>query len=226
VGVNFKDGCRRLWIFGLVSLLVAGLVAATAVGARAPAGAAVFTHSAASGELRGGRLILHGVSGRVTWVTSSGRSGVVSLRRLHRRMFRRATPRATGTLHVVGYYGGDEPTFRLSKPRYNRARRTVSYKAKPLDNKPLPSASARAARSFGAASLSILGDPRAISGSDLHVCHTTMTNNRSPGLDSYDATAPFADWTLKPPDRIKGHASGSWSTQAKPDPLGTPIATG
>ncbi len=51
---------------------------------------------------------------------------------------------ATGTLHVAGHRGGDELIFKLSKARYDRARRTVSYRPKPLNNKPLPSRAARA----------------------------------------------------------------------------------
>ena len=56
--------------------------------------------------------------------------------------------------------GGGELIFELSKPRYNRARRTVSYGAQALNNNSLPNRVARAAgaaRRFGAASLSIIG---------------------------------------------------------------------
>ena len=52
---------------------------------------------------------------------------------------------ATGTLHVAGHHGGDELTFKLSRPRYNAARRTVSYKIKRLGNGRLPSRAAQAA---------------------------------------------------------------------------------
>jgi hypothetical protein len=214
LGMNFKDSSRRLRVAGLVSLVAAGLVAATAVGAQAPSGGAtVFTHSAGSGELRGGRLILHGVRGRVTWANSSGRSEVVAVRRLHRRMFRRATPAATGTLHVAGHHGGDEPTFRLSKPRYNRARRTVSYRTKPLDRSAFVGA-AGAARRFGAASLSIKGAPQAIGG-DVLVCETTLTNN-TPETLLFTKTSTEGAWTLKPPKWVTPSDSASWSaTQAQ-----------
>jgi hypothetical protein len=123
----------------------------------------VFVQSAKSGKLGGGRLTLRGVGRRVTWAHHSGRSGVIAVKRLHRRLFSAKTLEATGTLHVAGHRGGDELTFKLSRPRYNRARRTVSYRAMPLNRKPLPSRAARAAapaRPFGPASLTIQGAPQ------------------------------------------------------------------
>jgi hypothetical protein len=145
---------------GLAAVLAAaGLLAATASGAQPPSGGAtMFTHSAAGGELRDGRLILHRVAGRVTWAHIAGRSGVMAVKPMHRMLFKPGTS-ATGTLHVAGHRGGDEPTFKLSRPRYNAARRTVSYRARPLNNKRVPGGAARAAgaaRSFGAASLSMI----------------------------------------------------------------------
>jgi len=143
---------------GLVAL-AAGLLAAVPAGAQAPPRDAVFVHSATSGELGGGRLALHGVSGRVTWAHTSGRSGVMKVRRLHRMLFSAKTARATGILHVAGHRGGDELTFKLSRPRYNAARRTVSYKIERL-GAGLPSRGAQAAgapRRFGPASLSMVG---------------------------------------------------------------------
>ena len=136
------------------------------------------THSAKSGELAGGRLILHGVRGKVTWTSDRGHSGRVSVRRLHRRGFAPRNPAATGVLHVAGHRGGDEPTFKLSKPRYNRARRTVSYRAKPLNNKPLRGRTARAAgvgsppSRFRAASLSVVPSPQL----DGQHCHGRFGN--------------------------------------------------
>jgi hypothetical protein len=145
----------------LATVAVAGLLAATA-DARPPSGGnTVFVHSAGSGELSGGRLILRGVGRRVTWAHHSGRTGVMAVRRLHRRLFSGGKPAAIGALHVAGHRGGDELTFKLTKPRYNRARRTVSYKVKRLANGGLPgraaAQAAAAARRFGAASLSIIG---------------------------------------------------------------------
>ncbi|MGH3340787.1 MAG: hypothetical protein ACRDPL_18415 [Propionibacteriaceae bacterium] len=152
-----------VWVAGLVAVLVGWLAAAPASAQAPPADGTVFVHSAKSGKLAGGRLILQGVGRRVTWAHHSGRNGVIAVRRLHRMLFSAKTAAATGTLHVAGHRGGDELTFKLSKPRYNRARRTVSYKAKPLNHKPLPSRAAAqaaaAARRFGAASLSIVSAP-------------------------------------------------------------------
>jgi hypothetical protein len=167
-GARSERSSRRLWGAGLAAAVAAGLLAAGLAGASDVSAATVVTHSAKSGEFKGGRLILRGVSGRVSYVISGGRSGTVSVRRLHRRLFLPGAP-ATATLHVAGMRGGDERTFRLTKPRYSAARRTVSYRAKPLDNKPLPSRAARASgfevpRRFGAASLSILGHPRLTGG--------------------------------------------------------------
>jgi hypothetical protein len=147
---------------GLAVLAAAGLLAATATGAQPPAGGAtMFVHSAKSSKLGGGRLTLHGVSRRVTWAHHSGRTGVLSVRRLHRRLFLVGTGAATGTLHVAGHRGGDELTFRLTRPRYNAGRHTVSYKVKRLGNGRLPSRAAHAAAGpppsgFGPASLSIV----------------------------------------------------------------------
>jgi hypothetical protein len=145
---------------GLAAVLAAAaLLAGTASAARPPSGgAAMFTHSAAGGELRDGRLILHRVAGRVTWAHIGGGSGVIAVKPMHRMLFKPGTS-ATGTLHVAGHHGGDEPTFKLSKPRYNAARRTVSYRARALNTKRVPGGAARAAgaaRSFGAASLSMI----------------------------------------------------------------------
>ena len=154
---------RTIRAAGLAALAVAGLWAATASGSPPPsAGATVFVHSATSGELGGGRLTLHGVSRRVTWAHHSGRSGVMAVRRMHRRLFSGRKRAATGTLHVAGHHGGDELTVELSKPHYNATRHTVSYRIKRLGNGHLPSLGARAAgarqrRTFGAASLAIVG---------------------------------------------------------------------
>jgi hypothetical protein len=142
----------------LVAVFAAGLLAAVPASAQAPIDA-MFVHSAKSGELGGGRLTLQGGGPRVTWAHRSGRSGVMPVRRMHRRVFSGAKPTATGTLHVAGHRGGQELTFRLSRPRYNAARGTVSYPVRRMKGR-LPGRAAGAAgiaRRFGAASLSITG---------------------------------------------------------------------
>jgi hypothetical protein len=165
-------------------LIVVGLVAvAPATALAAKGGSTMFVHSAKSGELQGGRLTLRGVSRRVTWVTNGGRSGVVSVVRLHHKLFATGTPPATGTLHVAGFRGGDEPAFSLSRPRYNASRHTVSYAAKPLNHRALPGHAARAAQGgsaqrFGAASLSLVGAPpvNGVGDNGGNDCSSTLTN--------------------------------------------------
>jgi len=94
---------------GVLALVLAGAAFASAlVLTAAPArGATTFVHSAKSGGFRGDRLVLHGIGRRVSWVTNTGRSGVVSIKRLHRRLFPPRRP-ATGILHIAGDRGGDE----------------------------------------------------------------------------------------------------------------------
>jgi hypothetical protein len=205
---------RRLRVAGLVAVVAAALVALTPLSAQAqpqPGGAMVFTHSANGGELKGGRLTLRGVGRRVTWVHQAGRSGTVSVRRLHRTMFAPDKP-ATGTLHVAGHRGGDEPTFRLSDPRYNPARRTVSYRARPLNNKPLPSRAARAAGlagggKFSAASLTIV--PAAQGGTNS--CLTGVINNTGSYLSLAQQDLGHGTWLGSPPGSIQSSTQVSWN---------------
>jgi hypothetical protein len=172
LGVAKKGRRRSLTLAGLV-VLAAGLVVAAPAQAGTPY-ATTYTHSAKSGELKGGRLTLRGVAGRVTYATNAGRSGRVSVRRLHRRVIVPRRP-ATGTLHVAGHRGGDEPVFRLSRPRYNAARSTVSYRARRLNKRRLPGLGARARRRFGPASLSIVPHPQMMGGaSGGNSCVTTL----------------------------------------------------
>ncbi len=164
-GIVERRGMRPRWRAGralsgagLAAVLAAGLANASPVFAEV-----VVSHSAKSGELRGGRLLLRGVSGRASYVTDAGRSGTTSVRWMHRRVFLPGKS-AVGMLHIAGWRGGQEPTFKLSKPRYSASRRTVSYKAKPLPGTRVSSRAAGAAalqvpRRFGAASLSILPHP-------------------------------------------------------------------
>jgi hypothetical protein len=175
-----SDTARRGWraaVAGLALISAAGLLAAAPAGAQAPPReSTVFVHSAARGELGGGRLTLHGVNRRVSWAHNSGRFGVMAVKRMHRMLFARKIPAATGTLHVAGHHGGDELTFRLTRPRYSAARRMVSYKVQRVGKGRLPSRSARAAgiaRRFEAASLTIQGPPPPTVNVDLNVYNCT-----------------------------------------------------
>ena len=135
----------------------------------------MFTHSAKSGVLGGGLLTLHRVRSRVSWASNGGRSGVVRVKRMHSVLFSPGITSAVETLHVAGHRGGDEPTFRLSRPRYNASRRIVSYRAKPLNNKRRPGRDARKPPTFGIASLSLLDAPQ-VSRPLTQTCQTTVAN--------------------------------------------------
>jgi hypothetical protein len=142
--------------------VTAAVVAAPPAGASPTTAATLFTHSAASGELRGDRLALHGVSRKVTWVSAGGESGALRVKRMHRLLFENAAP--TATLHVAGHRGGDELTMTLSKPRHRPERQTVSYKVERLNDNGLPmrGTAAKRPREFGRASLSIVSTPHAL----------------------------------------------------------------
>ena len=183
-------------IAGLV-LVVAGLIGAwPATAPAAPGGATVFVHSAKSGEVRGGRLILRGVGRQVTWVTNGGRSGAVSVARLHRRLFPSGTPAATGVLHIAGRRPGRAVALRLSRPGYSASRHRVSYRAMPLSKgrrrgrvalAPVP-------RRFGAASLSILGAPSVLGDtSGGHDCSATLLNHTLYDLDTVSSSKLATD---------------------------------
>jgi hypothetical protein len=137
---------------GLVAALAAGLFAVGLAGAPG-ASALKFKHSAKSAELRDGRLILRGVSGRVTYLASSGRWATARLKRVHMGVFLPGRP-ATARLHEAGHRAGDDLSFRLTGPRYNAARRTVSFKAKRVASKRAPAGGARAAATSGTRALS------------------------------------------------------------------------
>jgi hypothetical protein len=203
---SFEQTCRRLRVGAFAVVLAAALSAAGLASASAASAATVFKHSAKSGEWGSGRLTLHGVSKRVAYAIDGGRSGNISVRRLHRRIF---LPRlaATGALHVAGQRGGRDPRFKLSKPRYNAARHSVSYRAKPLAKR----RAARAAgitplRNFGAASLSIVPHPRLASGSNGgNDCEARISNsyNIYGALDLVSSSNwPTDTWGEGPPAEI------------------------
>jgi hypothetical protein len=195
---GFEHRRRAFAGVGLVALAAALLVAGPATAAAAPGDATVFVQSGKSGKLGGGRLVLGGVSGRASWATNTGRAGVISLRRLHRRLIPPGKP-ATGTLHIAGQRGGQEQAFRLSRPRYNPARHTVAYRAKPLRGR----RAARAAgfRRFGAASLSIIPH-RTLTGA------FDPTDNSSLAIDN-SATYPCAQSSKQTGNPCWGTLSGS-----------------
>ncbi len=171
-------GARRLRHAG------AGL-AAIAMIALVPAQAeaeSMYVHSARSADLADGRLTLHGVGRKVTWTTTNGDVGVARITRAHNRLFAPRTL-ATGTLHVAGQRGGEELAFRLSRPRYSAARRTASYRARPLTKRPA-AAAAMADRRFGAASLSVVPHAQVGSGGNGgNVCEMLVQNE---GVRLYD----------------------------------------
>ena len=95
-------------------MLAAGLLAA-ALASASPASASIaVSHHAKGGELRDGRLILRGVSRKMSYSTDAGQSGTESVTRVHRRLFLPGAP-ATRTLHITGAHG-DQPTFKLAEP--------------------------------------------------------------------------------------------------------------
>jgi hypothetical protein len=106
-----------------------------------------FEHSAESGVLSGGRLVLRGVHHQVPW-DDGRRSGVLPVSQLHERLFLPGKP-LSGALDIARGSGG-APRLRLSRPRYKAAGRTVSYRVERLDKRPLP-------RRFGTAALSMVG---------------------------------------------------------------------
>jgi hypothetical protein len=185
---------------GLVTAMAGGLFASGLAGAPG-ASALTFVHSAKSGELRGGRLILRGVNDRVTYFTSAGGTATAKVKRVHKGVFLPGRP-ATGVLHVEGHQGGDEPSFKLTSPRYNAARRTVSFKARRLDSKQLPTGAvgtvgiarprslSAASSKFGPASLTVTSHPTVAIGSG-NECIAHIVNSVT---DYYFADLAASSW--------------------------------
>jgi hypothetical protein len=215
---GFEHRRRSLRGVGLVALAAGLLAALPATAAAVPGGATVFVQSAKSGQLGGGRLVLGGVSGRVSWATNSGRAGVISVRRLHRRLIRPGKP-ATGMLHIAGQRGGQELAFRLSRPRYNPARHTLAYRAKPLAKRRSARAAAfRRARRFGPASLSIIPHPTLMGTSDSPTCSATITNNTNYNLNARGGQFERLvtdQWNPMWPQTIAAHDSATWASVGK-----------
>lgn len=140
-----RSRCQATRAAALAAVLIVGVLASASLASAA----VIVSYSAKSGAFHAGRVTLRGVSGRARYVTDAGRSGTVSLRRLHRRVFLPGRP-PTGVLHIAGR--SHDLTFRLSKPRYTGSRRTASYAVKPLAG----TSRLRAPAEFGDASLTIL----------------------------------------------------------------------
>jgi hypothetical protein len=217
-GPSALRGAIVLRVVGLVVVVAGGLFALTPATASAGSrDAHVFMHSAKSGQLIAGRLTLRGVGRQVTWANNRGRTGVIPVKRLHRLLFSPGTPRATGVLHVGGDRGGDELALKLSRPRYNALRGTVSYKAKRLKRRALPRRPARGSgvvpRRFGAASLSIIGAPPVMAGdSGGNECITFFQNNipgTAYGLRAVSFSKGAGDtWIPNPTDPTVGTVVG------------------
>jgi hypothetical protein len=163
--------------------------------------------------------LLAGVSGRVSWATNSGRSGVISLRRLHRRLIRPGKP-AIGTLHIAGQRGGNELAFRLSRPRYNAARHTVAYRAKPLrGHRAARAAGFRRPGRFGAASLSVIPHPTLMGTSPQGgpTCSVKINNQSDRELTAADSDFQLiGTWHPAPPSTIPsplehGRTQAAWA---------------
>jgi hypothetical protein len=149
-------------VLAAAGLAVACLLTLAPAGAlAAPAGDMTFMNSAESGKFRDGRLTLRGAGiGRVTWVHQSGRSGAIRVAMMHRMLF--SPRRPTAALHISARSGGRELALRLSRPRYNAVRDSVSYRIKRLTNgtgssRPAHASQAPVPRRFGAAALAIVG---------------------------------------------------------------------
>jgi hypothetical protein len=180
-------------VAGLAAAAAGLLVALPATAPAASGGASMFVHTARSGEVEQGRLTLRGVGRQLTWVTNGGRTGAISVRRLHRRLF---PPAATGVLHVADRRG---LALRLSRPRYSASRKQVSYRVRPLNRR-----RASIPRHFGAASLSILGDPAVQGGvNGGHNCSAMLLNHTSYNLAVVSASKLQTDiWSpeIRPGD--------------------------
>ena len=183
-------------VAGLVAVAAGLLVASPGPALATAGGATVFVHSAKGGEVRGGRLILRGVGRQLTWVTNGGRSGAVSVARLHRRLFPRGTPAATGLLYIAGRRPGRAVALRLSRPGHSASRHRVSYRAIPLRQARGRGRVARASvpRRFGAASLSILGAPAVLGGtSGGHDCSAGLLNHTLYDLEAVSSSKSATD---------------------------------
>jgi hypothetical protein len=140
---------------------------------------------------------------------------------VHQGVFLPGRP-ATGMLHVAGHRGGDEPAFRLSEPRYDAARKTVSFRAQPLDHKSLPGRGAHATalagtRTFGAATLSVIPHQTVAPGAGGgNTCEAYMQDDIDellPGLVPQSYSAWDSDTWGALPSAISHDESENWISE-------------
>ncbi len=191
-----------------LAVAAVGLLAIAPTSASAQFGGATrFLQSAKSGGLHGDQLTLRGVGRSVRWKGSGPgkRSGVVSFQLLERRLFSgNAAP--TADLHVAGQRG--VVRLRISRPRYNARRGTVSYRTKRLSKRRVP-------RGFGAASLSIVSPPLVGGSYGHHSCQTQLQDNTAYGLQPISFSKGDLDvWAfLSPPSAVIGNNdSTTWES--------------
>jgi hypothetical protein len=192
--LTYREGRRASVRIAALVVMAAGVAALAPQGASA---ASMYVHSAGSGELTGNRLVLRNVGRNVTWTSHRGDAGLMRITRMHRLLFAPGATPVAGTLHIAGQRGGQELALRVSRPRYNAARQTVSYRVKRLRKRSLRASAAAAApagsaRRFGAASLSLVAAGAACSGQ--------VTNRTGyPLLLTFtDPGDPGATWALSP----------------------------
>jgi hypothetical protein len=210
-GVGSTSG-NRLRTVG-VGVMVAALAVLAA--GRADAGS-MYVHSATGGAFANGRLTLHGVGRNVTWVSTGASTGVTPTTLVLKRLFSHKRS-ATGVLDISGKRHGQAFAFSLSAPRYNAARRAVTYRATSLTKRTVGSSAATAVpRHFGAASLSVqLASPLEVSapgalssgsgdngGND---CALQITNNSNQGEQIFLLSSSQWDtdeWDPAPPETM------------------------
>ena len=132
--------------------------------------------------------------------------------RVHKGVFLPGRP-ATGVLHVEEQHGGDEPSFKLSRPRYSAARRTVSFKARRLNGKRLSPGAAGAAEiartpsrpgtrsqtrsslTFGRSSLTVNSRPTVVPApADGNRCEAFLENRAGAVPDVVFSATAFSAW--------------------------------
>ena len=169
-----------------------------ALASASPASAGVeVSHAAQSGELRDGRLILRGVSGRASYVTDAGRSGTTSVRRLHRRVFLPGKP-ATGHAAHRGRarrpgadLQADQAALCRGAPDRQLQGRAARWRV--ASGGVARAAALTAPAEFGAASLSILPHPSLGSGSGGRACEVQIENAGSPHSERLNRQS-FSKW--------------------------------